>query len=158
MNWIFYILIIFLLAVFFQDIKNRQIYWFLPICVFISALVFRYSSFPYDQFLWNLGFIITLLLLLFIYIKIRFKERGKDFFSYFGLGDVMLLLAITPLFPFQNFIYVFTFGTCFALLVFLVANIVKKVKTVPYAGYLSLFISGILLLEKLDLITLTTSY
>lgn len=154
MEWIFYIAIFLLGVVFWQDIKSRAIWWFLPLMIFVSGIFVRSSIVEYVDILWNVFFVGGMMILLAGYVRIRFGKRINEFARYFALGDVLMLLAITPFFPFGTFVYIFTFGTCFSLLAHIVASIFKAQKTVPYAGYLSLFIASVLLIDRFNLLNL----
>jgi hypothetical protein len=147
MSWFLVISILLFLTVFVQDVKSRGIWWFLPLVVFTTGLLFRSSEMGYWFVLWNIIFVAGILSFLWIYIRFRFGKEST-FFSYFGLGDLLFLFALTTYFSFPVFIYVFTFGTCFSLLIHFLVNAIKKQETVPYAGYLSVFVLAILLFEK----------
>lgn len=59
----------------------------------------------------------------------------------FGLGDILLFVALAFTFASMSFIIFFIFGLVFSLLLHLLLKHKSKLKTVPLAGYLSLFFS-----------------
>jgi hypothetical protein len=84
--------------------------------------------------------------LLALYIAVRFGNPFDLFKRYFGWGDVLFLLAITPLCTFREFILLFTAGTIITLALFGIGQLFKKRTTIPYAGYFSLAIIAYLIL------------
>lgn len=75
---------------------------------------------------------------------IKTKEPMTAMKESIGLGDILFLLAVIPLFQFRNYILFIITGMIFSLLLFLGVRFFKKMDTVPLAGYLSLFLIGIL--------------
>ena len=57
----------------------------------------------------------------------------------FGLGDLLLFIALAFTFASVSFIILFVFGLLFSLILHLLFKNKSKLKTVPLAGYLSLF-------------------
>lgn len=148
----FYIALVLFGIVFFQDITQRAIWWFLPLAIFVAGLL-NISEYRELAFLlYNVIFVCVLMLFLTIYIKLRFKKNPKELLTFFGLGDILILLSITPFFSFNTFIYVFTFGTCFSILTHLTVSFFRKQKTVPYAGYLSIFVALFLLVNHFNIL------
>ena len=64
-----------------------------------------------------------------------------------GLGDVLFFLAITPLFNLKTYILFFIIGMIFSLVIHISVNAIKKQKTVPLAGYLSIILIVLIGLE-----------
>lgn len=133
------ILITALILVLFQDIKDRQVYWFLfPIIGLCSGTLHYLNSSP-QQFLItvfiNFIFVSILMTVVFLYSKLKLKTSITN---TFGLGDGLLFLALAFSFSKLSFFILFVFGLTFSLLLHL---FLKKSKhtTVPLAGYLSFF-------------------
>ncbi|MEP1490158.1 MAG: prepilin peptidase [Algibacter sp.] len=135
-------LIVILVFVFFQDLKKRTIHVALPVILFLLALVINYSSIDlkFNTMLYNIVFITINILGLVLYFS--YKNRGfiNPIDTYIGLGDVVFFLAITPLFNLKPFILFFVSGLLFSLLLHVSLSLFKQVKTIPLAGYLSLFL------------------
>ncbi|MDO5968993.1 prepilin peptidase [Flavivirga aquimarina] len=135
-------LIVILVFVFFQDLKKRTIHVALPIILFLLALVINYSStdLKFSYILYNIAFIIINILGVVLYFSLKNKGFVNPIDTYIGLGDIAFFLAITPLFNLKPFILFFVFGLLFSLLTHLGFMLFKQVKTIPLAGYLSLFL------------------
>lgn len=129
-----------LLTIFIQDIKAREVYWFLfPILAISAGVLFYKSVFPqlfFTTTLINLGFVFFLLLVVFLYSKWKLKTTITN---TFGLGDVFMFIALCFTFSSISFIVVFVFSLIFALTLHLALKQKSKHKTVPLAGYQGLF-------------------
>lgn len=126
--------------IFYQDLKERQVYWFLfPLFGICSAILFYTSTLPelfYIAVGMNFIFISILLLIVFLYSKLKLKSSFND---AFGLGDVLLFIGLIFSFSTISFLIIFVFSLVFALLVHLVIKQYSKLQSVPLAGYISLF-------------------
>jgi hypothetical protein len=161
MSAFFYIAFAPLLAIFVQDLRSRAIWWFLPPVLFGCFIGMRWNALAPADVPLNCAFVLGLTGLLAIYVRLRFGKAGSALTAYFGLGDLLYLLAITPLFPFRGFVYFFTFGTIAVLVVHFAVQLFRKSTTIPYAGYFALFTGIILAAEHLFpelLLTLTSRY
>lgn len=139
-----------LVSIFYQDFRYREIWWFTPPLLLIGGVYYQWKILSWEHFLFNFIFIVIVLGFLLIYVRIRFKSLNL-FKEYFGLGDALVLLAITPLFGFPFFIYFFTFSTMVSLAGYVVMSLFKAQKTIPYAGYVSLCTIVFLLLRHYQL-------
>lgn len=133
-------------TIFFQDIVSRSIWWFLPPLLFGAFIAYRWDAFSWLTLGFNTAFIVLLMGFLFIYIRFRFGKPELIFKQYFGLGDLLFILALTPLLSFQQFILFFTVGTFSTLVIHGMTLLFKKQTTIPYAGYFSLVTLAYLLL------------
>lgn len=132
-----------LAVVLFQDMKHRAIWWFLPPLVFAGGIVLQYPNFHFFDQLYSLLFIGALMAFLYVYIYFRFGNFDV-FKSYFGIGDLLLLVAFVPFFKFTDYIFFFTFATLASLVLHGVVSLIRKQQSVPYAGYVSLALIGYL--------------
>ena len=135
-----------LVTIFLQDITLRSIWWFLPPLLFGAFIAYRWDEFSWLTLGFNTAFIVLLMAFLFVYIRFRFGKPELIFKQYFGLGDLLFILALTPLLPFQQFILFFTVGTFSTLVIHGISLLFKKQATIPYAGYFSLVTLAYLLL------------
>jgi hypothetical protein len=143
--------VIFILAlIFYQDFRYREIWWFTPPLLLIGGFFYKWETLNWEYFFFNLLFISFVISFLVVYVRVRFKSSNL-FKDYFGLGDVLVLLAITPFFEFPFFIYFFTASTIISLIGFLAASFFKAQKSIPYAGYISLCTIAFLLLVQYKL-------
>lgn len=135
------IILIFILGlIFYQDLKERQVYWFLfPLYGICSAILFYNSTLPelfYVAIGMNFIFISILLLIVFLYSKLKLKSNFSD---AFGLGDVLLFVGLIFSFSTISFLIIFVFSLLFSLVVHLIIKHYSKHLSVPLAGYISLF-------------------
>jgi hypothetical protein len=134
------ILLILLGVIFYQDYKERLVYWFLfPLVALCSGFLFYNNTLPelfVASVVLNLMFVSVLLLVVFMYSKLILKVRLKD---VFGLGDMLLFLSIIFSFSTVSFLVILVFALFFSLVIHLLLKKHSALKTVPLAGYLSLF-------------------
>lgn len=136
---------ILLLSVFFlilyQDCKDRKVYWFLYPLIGALALVLQLKAVPfYTVFInagFNLLFVIILLLVCYLYASFRLNKNLLE--EVFGLGDVLFFLFIAFSFSIVSFFILFVFSLLFSLLLHFTLKHRQTEKTVPLAGYMSLF-------------------
>ncbi|WP_461598689.1 hypothetical protein [Winogradskyella sp.] len=129
-----------LLMVFYQDMKERLVYWFLfPIIAICSGVLF-YNNVMSELFktslIINVCFVIFLIFIVFAYSKLKLRT---SIFDAFGLGDGLLFVALAFTFSSISFLVVFVFGLIFSLVMHLFLNNRSEHKNVPLAGYLSIF-------------------
>ncbi len=141
-------LVTILLIIFYQDIRKRAVLWFLFPLLFGATIWYRHDLLKWNEVLLNNMFVLFLLSFLTLYISVRQKKITAIWNGFFSWGDILFIIAITPLCTFFDYIYFFTFGTVIVLIIHLIAIQFSKNKTVPYAGYLSLVTIGYVLLEK----------
>lgn len=129
-----------LLWVFYQDIKDRQVYWFFFPLIALCSGILLYNNMFFELFkttlIINLVFVLFLILVILIYSKYKLKTTMSQ---AFGLGDMLLFFALTFTFSSVSFLVLFVFGLVFSLVLHLFAKSKSIHKTVPLAGYLSLF-------------------
>ncbi|OXE95176.1 hypothetical protein B0A63_25375 [Flavobacterium johnsoniae UW101] len=82
-------------------------------------------------------------------MSIKNKQFLNPFEHYFGLGDLLFYLAVTPLFILPNFILFFILSMLFALLLQFAFKKYIHENTVPLAGFSSLFLFIILVKDYL---------
>lgn len=139
-------LITLLLFIFFQDVKSRGVYWFLFPILMAIAFASAWQSLTADWLL-NIGFLILMMAMLTLYVSLKEKKAINITKGYFSWGDILFLLAVTPLFSLHAYILFFTAGTILSLLIHLVVMFFRKQETIPYAGYMSLVLVPLLIFE-----------
>lgn len=142
--------IVILASILYQDFRYREIWWFTPPLLLVAGFFYKWETLNWEHFLFNFLFISTVISFLVVYVRIRFKSSNL-FREYFGLGDVLVLMAITPFFGFPFFIYFFTVATIISLLGYLVVSLFKKQQSIPYAGYMSLCTIAFLVLVHFNI-------
>ena len=139
-------LIIILLWIAYQDIKPREVYWFLfpAVAIFGGLLFYAVDSVGLQGYsvLINLMVITMFLLIIHFYVKLK---MGASLISVIGLGDVLLFIALGCSFTSMAFILTFVFSLIFALVLHLYLSKKQHFQTVPLAGYMSIFYAVIYL-------------
>ena len=133
------ILILLFFTILYQDCKDRLVYWFLYPLVGILALAIQYFILPFNSILLNVGTNLILVLFLLLVCYTYTRLRRLEFTNSFGLGDVLFFIFITFTFSTISFLVLFIFSLFFSLLLHLVLSRKNQQKTVPLAGYMSLF-------------------
>jgi hypothetical protein len=135
-------------SIFYQDIKERNVYWFLFIGVASCAGYLYYMSTFFELFwrtsLINLSIVGIIFLVLTAYTKFKLKVNLKD---VFGLGDALLFMGLCFAFPVAAFIIFFVFSLLFSLIVHFAFKQKMQEASVPLAGYMSLFFCAVYLLN-----------
>ncbi|MBN9285313.1 MULTISPECIES: prepilin peptidase [unclassified Flavobacterium] len=131
-----------LLLMVFQDWKNRTIHVALPLLVFVLSLLLikqEYSS-VWMITAYNAGFFLITFVILILYMSWKNKQFLNPFEHYFGLGDLLFYLAITPLFLLKNYVVYFIFSMLFSIVLQLGLKKIMKHRTIPLAGFASLLL------------------
>lgn len=134
------LLIVFtLLVIVWQDIKSLFIsVWALVLLIILSAIhaYLNTSVFFWEDVLLNLAVVVFNISLLAFYIQLRYRNAKIFFETYFGIGDVLMLVAMAIYFPIPDFIFFLTGASIFSLLVYLVFKKIKLLthQYVPLAG------------------------
>ena len=137
-------------AIFWQDNKMRQIHVVLPVVVFLCAFIFI-KSFPakYTVVFSNLIFLFTSFVALITYMSIKNKKYINPFKNYFGLGDLLFYIAITPLFLLRNYIVFFVCSMIFAIVIQYLFKKYIAQDSVPLAGLSAALLIFIILNDTL---------
>lgn len=137
-----FFLTIMLLVTLYQDVKRRTIHVVLPIVVFCVSIMINYESEVLDFYnmLYNIAFVLINVIGLTVYYSFKEKTVVNPIDTFIGLGDIAFFMALTPLFDLKSFILFFILGLLFSLVIHGVSLLFKKIKTIPLAGYLALFL------------------
>jgi len=140
--WILKLLLVgVFLLVFVQDSKDRQVYWFLYPIIGILVFILQIEKISfYPAFInggFNLGFVFLLILVCFLYAKLKLKQPLLK--EVFGLGDILFFIAIAFSFSIVSFLVLFVFALLFSLLLHLALKHRQTNKNVPLAGNMALF-------------------
>lgn len=136
------LLIIVLLFVLYFDAKQRAIHIILPLLIFGLSIVINYASHNLEflNIVHNTLFLGINMFGLMLYFSLKNKRLFNPIDTVIGLGDIVFLVAITPLFQLKTYILFFIAGLLFSLVIHITTQWFKKVQTIPLAGYLSLFL------------------
>ena len=137
-------------AIFWQDNKMRQIHVVLPVVVFLCAFIFI-KSFPakYTVVFSNLIFLFTSFVALITYMSIKNKKYINPFKNYFGLGDLLFYIAISPLFLLKSYIVFFVCSMIFAIVIQYLFKKYIAQDSVPLAGLSAALLIFIILNDTL---------
>lgn len=130
-----------LIIIFYQDIKDRLVWWFLLPIFTLSAGILYYFKTLGEIYIMN---VLTNILLLGVilglaYVYARFKMKVNFLKEAFGLGDVLFFIGLCAAFPSISFIVFFVSCLIFSLILhYFLGN--KNNYTIPLAGYASVFI------------------
>ena len=129
-----------LLSIFYQDLKERMVYWPLFLLVAISCGFLHYKNTYFEIFtisvLMNLVFISILLGVVYLYSNFKLKVGLNE---SIGIGDILLFVALSFSFSTISFIVIFVFSLIFSLALHLILKKRMTNKTVALAGNMSLF-------------------
>lgn len=133
-------LLLCLLIMLWQDWKYRRIHVLLPILVFAIGMFMVNGFFIYKAILINVAFFAIVFSCLVLYMSIKAKAFLNPLEHYFGLGDVMFYIAISPLFDVKQYAVFFITSMLFALIMQLILKKYSTHKTVPLAGFSALLL------------------
>ncbi|MEM6893849.1 MAG: hypothetical protein AAF554_09180 [Bacteroidota bacterium] len=131
----------------YQDFKERAVTWFLFPLMAVLLFLLHLQQNSWEQVLWfsmyNLALVGIQIGILWAYT--RFVAKKGFLNTSFGLGDLLFLAAFAFGFPTATFLVLLVSGLVFSLLLHRVLSYKKENLTVPLAGMLGIFLSGILL-------------
>jgi hypothetical protein len=135
------VLCICLALIFWQDAKFRHIHVVLPVLVFAcSYCITSYLQGNLQIIGVNILFFSITIIVLTLYMSIKNKSFLNPFQNYFGLGDLLFYIAITPLFVLYNYVLFFITSLLFAIVMqFVLRKWIKK-DAVPLAGLSALLL------------------
>jgi hypothetical protein len=127
--------------IFYQDYKDRKVYWFLYPIVGVLVFVVQIMVVPICSIFVNTGFnlLFVSILLTVCYLYALLKLKKSLLKEVFGLGDVLFFIFIAFSFSIVSFFILFVFSLVFSLLLHIVFQDKQIEKTIPLAGYMSLF-------------------
>lgn len=153
MNIIAVLLIcIVLFSIFLQDWKFRKIHILLPIILFtvsyLGVILLDHKT-KIKFVLINIAFFLVIFLVLVLYMSNKNKKIINPFQNYFGLGDLLFYLSISPLFLLKNYIVFFIVSMLFSIVLELLILRKKSQKSIPLAGFSGLLLLLIICFESL---------
>lgn len=142
------LLIVFFLFIFFQDYKNRLVYWFLFPSIGLLSFYIQFSRIGLISAginaIFNLLFICLILLTCYLYSILKLKRKIEE---SLGIGDILLFLFLSFTFSITSFLVLFIFSLLFSLSLHLLLQHKNSDKTVPLAGYMSIFFATVYLID-----------
>ncbi len=153
LNTIISISIIMVLAIIiYQDLKFRFLDVKYAVLLLLLCIWYHIENplLNYGNILLILGFIGLNLVLLIAYFSLKKGRFFNPIDRLLGLGDIVFFMAIAPLFLVHQYILFFISGLLFSLVLTLSLRLVtKKEKNLPLAGYMSIYLGSIFLINLL---------
>lgn len=145
----YFMLLICFFTIFLQDWKYRRIHIVLPIMIFLISLYTTQinTSISFEIVSYNSLFFLTTLSFLVIFMSVKNKHFLNPFQNYFGLGDLLFYIAISPLFQLKNYILFFIMSMIFAIVLQLGLKKIIKDNTIPLAGFSAILIMVIIIVD-----------
>jgi len=129
-----------LLFIFYQDLKYRAVNWIAFLAITLSGFFLSFHAVGLKNTLFNVllnnGILLMQLLLVYLFYYVKSGMHTKIINKKLGLGDVLMLAALSFSFSPVNYI-VFVFLSLVASL--LITMVKRNKQTIPLAGYLGLF-------------------
>lgn len=131
-----------LILVFIQDWRYRKIHVVLPLAIFVvSFFLIPVKKYELGTIVFfNTAFFLLTLGILTLYMSLKSKKFLNPFLHYFGLGDLLFYIAVSPLFLLKNYILFFILSLVFSILMQFGLKKFIKENTVPLAGFSALFL------------------
>lgn len=146
-----------LLGIAYEDFKNRSvyIYWFIGLFISLLWMVSETDSLDRvaSRFVVNMVFCIVQLALLNAYFCLKERKWIWIFDRYLGWGDVVFIACVALLWNLPGFI-IFTISSILFALVIYVIGMRKQTATVPLAGLQAIFLIILLFLEWINFLSL----
>lgn len=133
--------------IFFQDWKTRTIHIALPIGLFLVGLCSNYAVLGWYGMLQNVAFFFLVFLILILYVTIKEKAFVNPFENYFGLGDLLFYIAVSPFFFLYYYIQYFILSLIFSIVLYFLLKKFFNHTTIPLAGFASLLLIVLLLIR-----------
>lgn len=146
------LLLLCFLIMFFQDWKYRRIHVLLPILVFGISLFSVSNKTEVCSIVGNIIFFLVVLGVLILYMSLKTKSFKNPLTHYFGLGDILFYITITPLFLLKQYAVYFIVSMIFAVIMQLITQKLSSHETVPLAGFSSLLLFFALCADKLAIV------
>ena len=133
------LIIIVLIAIAYEDFKYRAVHigW-LSALILLSVCYTRYNFLEtwLNNTIANGLYIGLQIACLTLYFSIRNKQFINIFKTYLGIGDLVFMIAVCPLFNLNIFLYIFIFSLVIILLISLLWNKLRPNPnfTIPLAG------------------------
>ena len=156
--------ILLLLFITFQDFRYKAVSWILFPIGFITAGIITYVEIPFSDLLFNSLinslFIAFQMAVILVFSWIKFKQVKNIFSQIFGLGDLLFLIMICPLFSPVNFVFFYILSLAFSLCLYLILKYFKLYidSKIPLAGFQSFFLAILLLSNFFITFSLSNDY
>ncbi|HAF29430.1 MAG TPA: hypothetical protein DCG75_10325 [Bacteroidales bacterium] len=158
------LLLLILVFILYQDLRYQAVSWiFFVVGLALTLIISIKENYLTDLIVnstINFLFILFQLSVIYLFTWIKFKKKKNIFKSVFGLGDLLFLLMIIPLFSPLNFVIFFIASIIFTLFVYTILRSIKiyKKHRIPLAGLQSLFLFIVLISQIFSKFNLYNDY
>lgn len=127
-----------------QDLREYQVWWFLfPIYAIAGGILFADTTyFELYRIVVAINGLILLGFFSALWLYVRLVLKKNFFKEAFGLGDVLLYVALAVSFPTLTFLIFLILMPIFSLILSKVLRPRKK-NVIPFAGYVGILLIGI---------------
>lgn len=129
------------LIIFYQDMKERAVSWFLfpalAVSIFLLTIFKNNFEIILSNILFNLGFIALQIISLTLWISFKNKRFVNIFTNYFGVGDLLFFIAISSYFSPVNFVLFFVISLLSILVLWIFVSKRIRERNIPLAGLMS---------------------
>lgn len=154
-------LIVSFLLIIYQDFKNYSFPLYLVIFTIVLSFWHGITLNSSKSFLINSFSNITILIWLYftvlVYVSIKEKQIITSISYYLGIGDWLIMLSICFLLPVDSFVFFLLTANAFSLIIWLMINRFNKSNRIPLAGFHGIFISILLILDSVRIISISKS-
>jgi hypothetical protein len=133
-----------LMCMMIQDFRSRSISAYLLPAIIVCMLIPPFSTAEYNNLLFpnftcNIILLTVQFILLWLFVSLKNKQWTQIINTQIGLGDILLLVCLTPFFSPLNFFVLFVLAIVFSLIVTLLVRSVRGAKSdfIPFAGLLA---------------------
>jgi hypothetical protein len=145
-------LLIVLVFIFLQDLKERAVNWYFFPLLLVFAILYKKGSTNMEILLENICFNVLFLFIqlgmLSLYFSLKKREWTNITREYLGVGDILFLLVIAPLFTPVLYILFYVISLFLIVLATVLIKMIKDFqKTIPLAGLQSLMLGSFLLTD-----------
>jgi len=141
------ILVITLLLLFYQDVKHRAVWFFLPpLFLLLGTYLFYSNAEPYFYlYCISINLIVVTAVLAIMYIVSKYLLKKNFFKEAFGVADFIIFYGLALSFPTISFFTFFVFSaiSSIGLYLYLKHSNSSKAITAPLAGSISIFLIGV---------------
>ena len=151
---LYVLLVLFLGLIFWEDFTSRlvNILYFIALAI-IASVIFMLQNGVVKNMVFSLCFLLLNLLGVKMYTIMKKGANNVGFFEIPDLaeGDILFFLTVIPLFSFFNYIAFFISGLLVSLVIHLLVKVsIDKRNTIPLAGYMALYLVGIVLYSQIS--------
>jgi hypothetical protein len=147
------IVIVVLSFIFFQDLKDRAVSWYFFPLLFLFAVLIRFQKNDLMSFLLDCGlnmlFVIVQLAMVWGYFSVKNRKFINITKNYLGIGDILFLCSITPLFSPVVFVIFYVVSLLVIVTGVIVIRLItiSKNDSIPLAGLQSALLMPIIVVD-----------